>query len=271
MSDKNRILKINICSRCKRQRPIYQKKKQLCGSCRQLAQLYSNPERYKKYLAHQRENYKKNRAVKIAYNYKYYRTGNHAEKMKAYGLAYWRAHEEKYREYKKKWAKEHPEKVKENYKRNYKKNREKILARGRKWRAKNKEKVKAYQKNYMNSPLGKIWMKQYYQKNKEKFKLKRDTPKHREYARNYMKRADVRARLKLRRDRPEVKKAKHDYDMKRDERIKKEKIKIIEETKEKITMEIPEECWNNKINNKNDDKNEMLEMIKKLEAQRRAR
>ncbi len=109
-------MKLGICKRCKRLRPIYQVAKQLCASCRQLEKLYSNPERYKRYLAKQRERNRKNPEAKRQYNYEYYRIGNNAERMKAYGRKYYQENREKCDKATIKWKKNNPEKVKASQK-----------------------------------------------------------------------------------------------------------------------------------------------------------
>lgn len=158
---KQRNLKIKVCKRCNRLRPIYQVTKQLCGSCRQLERLYNNPKKYAKYLKKQREKYWKNPQKKKDYNYNYYRTGNHGEKMRAYGIAYWREHKEKYAKYSKKWAKEHPERMKERRKAYYQKHKGEKLAQQRKWRKANRDKVNGYIQKWINSPKGIKWREEY--------------------------------------------------------------------------------------------------------------
>ena len=83
-------LKIGICQRCNRKRPIYQQSKRLCSSCRVLEGLYNHPERYEKLKKQTMEAYHKNPKIKLDYNYKYYRTGDHAKKMKKYARDYYR-------------------------------------------------------------------------------------------------------------------------------------------------------------------------------------
>jgi hypothetical protein len=80
---------IGTCQRCNKEREIYNISKQLCSSCRVLEALYNHPRRYARLKRKTREAYHKNPQDKINYNYKYYRTGDNAERMKAYGRNYW--------------------------------------------------------------------------------------------------------------------------------------------------------------------------------------
>jgi len=83
-----RILKIKVCSRCKRKRPIYQIKKQLCASCRTLERFEREPKAYERLKKQIIERYRKNPEPKRKYNKRYYI--KHAEHLKSYGRKYWR-------------------------------------------------------------------------------------------------------------------------------------------------------------------------------------
>jgi len=154
-----RYMKLGICKRCQRLRPIYQVAKQLCSSCRQLEKLYSNPKKYKEYLEKQRKKRQnpEYKEAKRQYNYDYYRTGDNAERMKEYGRKYWQEYGKyKYSKTNIKWAKEHPEQAKKAQKKYYDTHREKRLNSQKRWR---------------NSKRGKEWKKEY-MLNKSNQKLK---------------------------------------------------------------------------------------------------
>jgi len=84
-----RELKLGICSKCHRKRPIYQIAKRLCSSCRILEGLYSHPERYEKLKRQTIKRYKENPELKKSYNRKYYRTKKGNRKMREYGINYY--------------------------------------------------------------------------------------------------------------------------------------------------------------------------------------
>jgi hypothetical protein len=209
---KPRTLKIGICKRCKRERPIYHIGKQLCGSCRQLERLYNNPKRYAIYLKKQREKYWKNPQKKKDYNYKYYRTGNHGDKMRTYGIKYWREHKEKYAKYSKKWAKEHPERIKERHRLYYQKHKGEKLEQQRKWRKRNPNKTRGYMKKWVNSPKGKKWLEEYNKRPDVIAKRRARTEKRKKLGIVYIKTPEQKAREKAQRDSPKQKKKKHEYD-----------------------------------------------------------
>jgi len=223
---KQRNLKIKVCKRCNRLRPIYQVTKQLCGSCRQLERLYNNPKKYAKYLKKQREKYWKNPQKKKDYNYNYYRTGNHGEKMKAYGIAYWREHKEKYAKYSKKWAKEHPERIKERRKAYYQRHKEQKLAQQRKWRKANPDKVRGYIDKWKNSPIGIKWKEAYNKRPDVIARRKEKSERRKKLGIKYIQTPEQKARYKEWRNSPEQKKKKQKYD-KKYTRIKKQR-KILE-------------------------------------------